>query len=89
MFVLITKIKQGSVRLLIAKKGMSHRDFAKSIGISHSYLSQLVNGKRKPSPSTAGKIALGLNVDLSEIFLYKVVTKDNHREVKERSVEVR
>jgi transcriptional regulator with XRE-family HTH domain len=75
--VLVSKNEQTDFRLLIAKRGMSQREFANDIGISHAYLSQLINGKKKPSPSTAGKIAKGLQVNIEDIFLFKMVAKDN------------
>lgn len=62
-----------TTRLLIAETGKSLRDFAKDAGISHSYLSQILSGKRSPSPTVAKKIANGLNAKIEEIFLIKVV----------------
>jgi transcriptional regulator with XRE-family HTH domain len=64
----IIKKEDVDVKLLIAKRGINQKDFANNIGISQSYLSQLVNGLKKPSPATAGRIAKALKVDVNEIF---------------------
>lgn len=48
-------------------KNMSLRELAKRSGVSHSYLSQLENGKtNNPSIEVSRKIAKGLNVPLYE-----------------------
>lgn len=64
----VVKNEKFDFRLLIAKKGISQKEFARSIGISNSYLSQIINKKRNPSPWMAGKIARGLKVEVEDIF---------------------
>lgn len=68
-------------RLAIAKTGMSLRQFSNSIGISQPYLSLLLSGEKNPSPTIAGKIAMGLGVELEDIFLIKMtdisISKEN------------
>lgn len=64
----VLKKEEVDIKLLIAKKGISQKEFADEIGISNSYLSLLINGKKNPSPSTAGKIASGLMVNVEDIF---------------------
>lgn len=59
---------------IIALKGESMRSFAKSIGVSPSFISQVLNGKRKVSAVVAGKIAKGLDKKIDEIFLMKKFT---------------
>lgn len=71
----VLKKENTDFKLLIAKKGISQKEFAEFIGISSTYLSQLINGKRKPSPSVAGKIAKGLNVNVEEIFFIQIGNK--------------
>lgn len=61
------------VRILIAESGNTLRSFAHQIGVSHAYLSQVLNGRRNPSPVFAHKIAKGLGVEIDNIFLIKVV----------------
>jgi len=55
-------------RLEIAKTGKSLRSFSKDIGISQGYLSQILCGKKKPSPTIAYKISNGLGVGFEDIF---------------------
>lgn len=62
-----------STRVLIAKNGLTIRGLSNKIGVSHSYLSQIFNGTKKPSATVAGKISKGLNKKIEEIFLFKVV----------------
>ncbi len=57
-----------SVRILVAKKGYSLRACFERISVSHGYLSQVLNGKRNPSPVVARKIAEGLDQDIEDIF---------------------
>lgn len=49
---------------------VNQRDFAKTLGVSESHLSQIVTGKRKPSVKLAKKIMDATNdhVSLSELF---------------------
>ena len=56
----------------IASKGMSLRRFSNEIGVSHCYLSQVLNddiGKRKsPSPTIAKKICDGVERKIGDFF---------------------
>lgn len=61
------------MKVFIALEGFTIRSFSQKIGISHSFLSQILNSQRKASPKTAKKIADGLNKNLNEIFLIKTV----------------
>ncbi|WP_117170599.1 helix-turn-helix domain-containing protein [Paraliobacillus sediminis] len=65
------------IRILIAEGGNSLRTFAEEIGISHPYVSQILNFKRNPSPVAAAKIAEGLGLKLGDIFLIESVANDN------------
>lgn len=56
------------IRLEIAKKGMSMRSFSKMIGVSQGYLSQILSGKKNPSPIVAYKISNGLDSSVDEFF---------------------
>lgn len=61
------------IRLLIASEGKTLRGFSEDIGISHTYLSQILNQYKQPSAVVAYKIAKGLGYDLNQIFLIKTV----------------
>lgn len=56
------------VKLEIALNGHSIRSFSNEIGISNSFLSQILNAERKASAKTAKKISDGFNKDVKEIF---------------------
>lgn len=72
MYIFLLKSSRDT-KLLIALKGLTLRGFASYIGVSHSFLSQVLNGKRKPSAVVAKKIADGLGKEIEEIFLIKTV----------------
>ena len=61
------------LKMTLALSGLSVRGFSKEIGISHSFLSQVMNGKRNPSAATAKRIATGLQKDIDDFFLVSVV----------------
>jgi transcriptional regulator with XRE-family HTH domain len=71
-------------RLLIAKNGQSLRRFSEVNGISHAYLSQILTGKRNPSPTVAYKIANGLNQSIEDIFLINLVDIKNNQPKRKR-----
>lgn len=71
---MIFHLKDGySTRLLIAKKGWTLRALSVEIGVSHSYLSQVLKGTKNPSATIARKLCEGLNESLEDIFLIKMV----------------
>ncbi|PIC71148.1 transcriptional regulator [Sporosarcina sp. P16b] len=69
----VTIRKSDIVKLKIATKGYGIRSFSGKIGISHSYLSQILNEHKKPSATVASKIAKGLDEEVLDLFLIKVV----------------
>lgn len=71
--MLIELRDSASTRIKIAETGNSLRGYSESIGISHAYLSQILNNKRNPSATVGHKIAKGLNLDIEDIFLIKTV----------------
>lgn len=62
-------------RTLLVLKGFTQRSFGRSIGVSESYASQIINGTRNPGPKIAKKIADKLEVEFNDIFLVIPVTK--------------
>lgn len=63
------------IKVKIAEAGYSLRGYSKKIGISHSYLSQLLNMKSNPSPTIALKISDGLQKKMSDFFLVSLVAE--------------
>lgn len=66
-----------TTRLMIAEKMGSLKTFANEIGISQTYLTQILKCDRSPSPTIAHKIAKGLGRKVDDIFLIKSVAEDN------------
>lgn len=64
------------LRFQIALNGFSLRSFSKEIGISHSFLSQIINQKKKPSATTAKKISNGLEKNIEYFFLIHMVDSE-------------
>ncbi|MBC6971943.1 helix-turn-helix transcriptional regulator [Bacillus sp. Xin] len=54
------------------EKGITQEELAVKIGITRAYLSNLENGKHKPSLDVALKIAEALESTVEKIFKYKV-----------------
>lgn len=61
------------LKMIMAFNGLSVRGFSKEIGLSHSFLSQVINGKRNPSAATAKRISTGLQKEIDDFFLVLVV----------------
>lgn len=60
------KINTNKVILLLAEKEMSKSELAQKSGISRQNLSTIL-GRGSCSPKTAGKIAKGLGIPVSEL----------------------
>lgn len=52
-------------------KGFNVSTFADEVGVGISYISQILNGKRSPSPKLAKKIAETLEVEIEDLFFFK------------------
>ena len=50
------------------KKKMSSLDLSLEAGINRNYLNDLENGRRNPTLKILKKIAIALEIDLSELF---------------------
>jgi len=64
-----------SIKLLVAKKGLTLRGLSKEIGVSHSYLSQVIKGTKYPSATIAKKLSDGLSIGIEDIFLIQVANE--------------
>lgn len=64
------------VRTEIVKLGYTSKAFAAAIGINANYFSQVLNGRRNPSPTTAKKIADKININLDKLFIVSGVHKN-------------
>ncbi|ALC85736.1 XRE family transcriptional regulator [Bacillus sp. FJAT-22090] len=79
--MILFRLKNASnTKLLIAKKGLTLRAVSQKIGVSHSYLSQVINEKKYPSATIARKLSDGLSTGIEDIFLIKVVDEHTRKE---------
>ncbi|MGX0281249.1 helix-turn-helix domain-containing protein [Staphylococcus cohnii] len=53
-------------------KGFNLSDLSKETGVGISYLSQIINGKKIPSPKLAKKISDSLNIEIKELFNFEI-----------------
>jgi DNA-binding XRE family transcriptional regulator len=66
MKILLKNSRQFQIMLI--ERGFSQRKFSKSIGTSETYLNQIINNKKSPSPAVAKKIVEQLGVEFQDIF---------------------
>lgn len=57
-----------NVRDLMSYHGMNQTDLANRLGVTQSFVSQLVSGKRKPGLGTIESVAHALGVDASRLL---------------------
>ena len=69
------KIGNG-IKVLRKKSGLSQTEFANSIGINQSYLSQIEGGKKNPSTDLLEKIANHFKTPLPILFWFCVDESD-------------
>lgn len=66
---MITKRIGNRIRELRTQTGLSQEKFAKKIGMDRTYFASVELGKRNISIVNIEKIADGLNVSLSDLFM--------------------
>lgn len=66
-----------NIRKALEHEGISSNELAEKIGLSATYVSYLLNNKRKPSLKTLNKIADVLNVSVSELTKELQMYNDN------------
>ena len=57
-----------AVRKDVLKRGMNMRQFAERVDITQHYWSNIMNGKRYPSPAVAKRIADEIRKPIQEVF---------------------
>ena len=58
---MVVAIRNERIRKILARKNMSQNCFGMRIGVSSSYMSQLMSGIRNPSPELRKKIMNNLS----------------------------
>lgn len=64
-------INETSVKKAMFLKGYNLSDLSKETGVGISYLSQIINGKKVPSPKLAKKMSEVLQVNVDELFIFE------------------
>lgn len=61
-------MQSNEVRQAMLREGYNISALAEQVKVGVSYMSQILNGKRNPSPKLAKRIADTLGVEIEEIF---------------------
>lgn len=61
-------VSKSKIFILMANECINIHELAKKANLSLTTLNTTLNNKRKPKPTTVGKIAKALNVDVVEIL---------------------
>lgn len=64
-------INEDSVKKAMFLKGYNLSDLSNETGVGVSYLSQIINGKKIPSPKLAKKMSEVLQVSVNELFIFE------------------
>ena len=73
------KVKDvNSLKQLLIKTGFSQRALGRMIRVSETYINQLVNGERNPSPAVAKRMCDSLDSEFDDIFFVDTVNKSEH-----------
>jgi transcriptional regulator with XRE-family HTH domain len=62
------KIKINRLKVVLAEKDMSHKDFAALINMTPNSISRICNNEQQPSLVSLREMALALDVDISELL---------------------
>ncbi|MCY9807079.1 helix-turn-helix transcriptional regulator [Lentilactobacillus senioris] len=63
------------IQSLMISQGLGNTELAKSAGVTASYISSIINGKKSVGRRTAFKISKKLGVTIDDIFFKRFVDK--------------
>lgn len=63
------KIKINRLKVILAEKEMSQKDFAKKISFDPNTISRICNNEQQPTLRTLRKMALALDVDIRQLLI--------------------
>ncbi len=80
--------KKEDIQLSMVKEGLNTSTLSKEITCSLSYLSNIINGKKSPSPKLAKQIADYFGKDIEDLFTIESLVLDeaNHQVIEELEV---
>ncbi len=63
------KIRINRLKVVLADKDISHKDFAKKVGKTPNTITRICNNEQQPSLVVLREMALALDVDISELLV--------------------
>jgi transcriptional regulator with XRE-family HTH domain len=66
---MIEKIKINRLKVVLAEKDISHKDFSNMVSKTPNTISRICNNETQPSLKFLREMAIVLNVDISELLI--------------------
>lgn len=66
---MIEKIKINRLKVVLAEKDISHKDFANLVSKTPNTISRICNNETQPSLKFLREMAIALNVDITELLI--------------------
>jgi transcriptional regulator with XRE-family HTH domain len=63
------KIKINRLKVVLAEKEISQKDFAKKLSVDPNTISRICNNEQQPTLRTLRKMALALDVDIRDLLI--------------------
>ena len=63
------KIRLNRLKIVLAEKDMSHKDFAKVVKKTPNTVTRICNNEQQPSLAFLRQMALALNIDIRELLV--------------------
>lgn len=63
------KIKINRLKVILAEKEISQKEFAKQLSFNANTISRICNNEQQPTMKTLRKMALALDVDIRELLI--------------------
>jgi transcriptional regulator with XRE-family HTH domain len=63
------KIKINRLKVVLAEKEISQKDFARKLAFNPNTISRICNNEQQPTLNTLRKMALALDVDIRELLI--------------------
>ncbi len=73
------RVRSSNLQEILARRNLSGRQFARLVGVSAAFVSQILNGQRAPSPCVRARI-LGILEGCRFEDLFVLVNGDEHSE---------
>ena len=71
----VVTVKANVIHSQLARRNMTQADLAKAIGITRSYLSQVLRGKENPGPEIRQKLIAYFGLEFDQLFEFEETSK--------------